>query len=1075
MKREYLYKVYRRGRTTLSQRVYDGNFEGYDNDVFANYWSAVGTPDIYGRSRNDAYPDATLGKSIALDGSSAYIDLPSVAIGGGFNDAIYTYSTFTMSLWWYKPNWNTAGQEYLVDHRPGVSGGGINGDGWSLDMNATTAGKLTVSVSLSNTFRRTDYSLSSIAPGLHHIAFGSDGQYVRLWVDGVLVNTYTHGSNVGIADGFSGDVEVRLGATNLAPSKYATGQVDSAGLYGTFLATTDVKRLAKTRNADSANILYNFDMDEGVGMRLTNSLDTGYTEPLPGDLNLDGTVDGLDISTLLGNWGPAPKTPAQGDITGDGAIDDDDFTILLANFGRTQPAPQQPAVAYGSITWLDGYATLYRSAMVTTSTSGSTEQGLQQATGKECIVSPLKQYTAAAWVKAASGQTIKMTLTPSGGGSASSVSIPANGSWQQIVSTYTTAAGATKLAIKIVLTNANALATTLYVDRVALNDGAIAYDYFDQTTQGVGTTAVTFDDATQSHTVTTNTYAFIDTWIDAASDFSHPQEMNNAGSDVQVRLARRSGSYGEGYDVDYNLEVRIYLIDDNNVNGNLRFTGYISDYTINETDQLVDVIIFGYGADLSNYTLQGGDSTEALMPLAGGAVATGGSWSGLWYNQIILPTKRTPVDRLRLMFSIPSGSSQSFRIALYRGDPTLNTLVVTGGTPSYDTHPSNTFIAASLTDVTISGPTPKTYEVEFDEVILQAGVQYYVDYVINDVGWFGTASAYGSQAGDLPAVDGYAPIGRAYSAVASFNNAGFAMELRPDQPQLYLEIISANGTSTKVSFDDMDVGLMVRKGMDDLSKQGGNLTYDADSIPLFNWVVSYDFNTVTHADFLDKCLELAPVGTYYFIDHSTNKVHFKRRTETPVHIFVLGEHLQGLIFEKRSRDVVNVIMFTGGEISPGVNLFKVYENQASIAKYGRRLQVYVDNRVTKESTADTIAQGILDEHSDAELRTSPVIINYDLETLYPGDVVTFRAGDGDPAKLALWDVGQWDNMYWDYGPTSPETLALQIARIYYYPDHAEITLSTTPPDVNKRIEDINRNLEKQQTINNPDEPTYSTE
>lgn len=58
----------------------------------------------------------------------------------------------------------------------------------------------------------------------------------------------------------------------------------------------------------------------------------GPLVPRPGDLNADGTVNGLDLGILLGSWGPAaPGNPA--DINADGTVNGLDLGVLLGNWG----------------------------------------------------------------------------------------------------------------------------------------------------------------------------------------------------------------------------------------------------------------------------------------------------------------------------------------------------------------------------------------------------------------------------------------------------------------------------------------------------------------------------------------------------------------------------------------------------------------------------------------------------------------------------------------------------------------------------------------------------------------------
>ena len=61
------------------------------------------------------------------------------------------------------------------------------------------------------------------------------------------------------------------------------------------------------------------------------------TNYLPGDANLDGRVDGSDVTILAGNWqfgvdGNGTATWAMGDFNGDGKVDGSDVTILAANW-----------------------------------------------------------------------------------------------------------------------------------------------------------------------------------------------------------------------------------------------------------------------------------------------------------------------------------------------------------------------------------------------------------------------------------------------------------------------------------------------------------------------------------------------------------------------------------------------------------------------------------------------------------------------------------------------------------------------------------------------------------------------
>lgn len=49
----------------------------------------------------------------------------------------------------------------------------------------------------------------------------------------------------------------------------------------------------------------------------------------PGDLNLDGVVDGLDLGSLLSAW----SSPGAADLDGSGIVDGSDVGLLLSAWG----------------------------------------------------------------------------------------------------------------------------------------------------------------------------------------------------------------------------------------------------------------------------------------------------------------------------------------------------------------------------------------------------------------------------------------------------------------------------------------------------------------------------------------------------------------------------------------------------------------------------------------------------------------------------------------------------------------------------------------------------------------------
>ena len=65
---------------------------------------------------------------------------------------------------------------------------------------------------------------------------------------------------------------------------------------------------------------------------------------LPGDANLDGTVNGADLNIVLSNFNQTDMDWAQGDFNGDGTVNGADLNTVLSNFNQTLGASVGVAV-----------------------------------------------------------------------------------------------------------------------------------------------------------------------------------------------------------------------------------------------------------------------------------------------------------------------------------------------------------------------------------------------------------------------------------------------------------------------------------------------------------------------------------------------------------------------------------------------------------------------------------------------------------------------------------------------------------------------------------------------------------
>jgi hypothetical protein len=285
---------------------------------------------------------------------------------------------------------------------------------------------------------------------------------------------------------------------------------------------------------------------------------------------------------------------------------------------------------------------------------------------------------------------------------------------------------------------------------------------------------------------------------------------------------------------------------------------------------------------------------------------------------------------------------------------------------------------------------------------------------------------------------------------------------------LTMYVVQSYGGTT-VNYLNWDPSDILKQIINDYNRQGGTLTYDSTSIDKTGTLVSYKFNTNTTLEGIQQCLTLAPAGWYFYIDLGTNKVHFHSKTTATKRILQLGRDLEQIDFLKRTESIINTVYFTGGPnpANTAKNVYRVYRNLASVTTYGKMAFKYTDNRVTDQGTMNTIANALLNEYPAPEVRTTVTLLDdfFTTEDIKPGDIFTFR---GFPWKRPnLLDVGLIDDFYLDFDLANPESYEMQVARFDYTPDKIVTTLSSTPPDVHKRVEDIKRNLDAQEVANNP--------
>lgn len=157
--------------------------------------------------------------------------------------------------------------------------------------------------------------------------------------------------------------------------------------------------------------------------------------------------------------------------------------------------------------------------------------------------------------------------------------------------------------------------------------------------------------------------------------------------------------------------------------------------------------------------------------------------------------------------------------------------------------------------------------------------------------------------------------------------------------------------------------------------------------------VSYTFNSANYYDALNKCIELAPSGWWWYLDED-NKLEFSPTPSVATHKFIFGKDFKKVEVIKNMEAVVNNVLFNSANGEK--QIFKRYNDSESEDEFDDRWEQISDSRVEIEATADEQSNAIIDQKKAAEIQTSVEIIDnngsdfgYDIESINPGDTCKF--------------------------------------------------------------------------------------
>lgn len=428
---------------------------------------------------------------------------------------------------------------------------------------------------------------------------------------------------------------------------------------------------------------------------------------------------------------------------------------------------------------------------------------------------------------------------------------------------------------------------------------------------------------------------------------------------------------------------------------------------------------------MNNYVTNGGQCaippstiTPLISQLYKDNTIVGGFWSTA-YAQIITPGKTMTFDTVQYRGDVGS-NVDNLTVQLYRGDPSLDSVVVTSGTGVYTLGGSNTLIAtsntvalSSLVDaaVTLTFATPQT---------LTGGTQYYLLLFFNQ--GQSVSMLLDTASANDPITD--SQVGKLYLARITSNNTSAAMAYNSSFPAMFFQIGLGAGTNPAGGYSNT-----------------GTLT-------------SYTFRMQTVLQAIQAIISLAPANWYWYVDPATNILQFAQENTSADITLIKGRHINSLDIEATKETIKNDAYFTGGDDGTGTNTNILVRVQGTQGSNRKGLALLSDNRVNSTSgstvTAKLIAQNYLNNNSAETYITNATIQDgtMDINQIKLGMMVGF-AGFGNFV----------------------EGLLLQVVGITRRPDQVDLQLGTLPLRDSKVIAIINTALAAQQTVAVPSVPS----
>ena len=264
--------------------IHDDTSPSGPTDSFYYIESSADEPPSSGWSTGSAgvEPFPTIAESqtycLEFDGSDDYVDL-------GTSSDLKPTAALTVEVWANADNWQSASTGKFVSN--------THVGGYGLSVRSTG---IKFTVYSDGDYQQPSFSNSGYS-GWHHIAGTFDGQYAKLYIDGILKNTVDMGtSGNAITYGYPNNstlLGAEAGSSSTPDGSYFDGKFDDVRIWDVARTQAEIQEYICEDVSSESNLIAYYRMSNGSGTSLIDNSSTSYTGTLHNMDNSDWVTDYL--------------------------------------------------------------------------------------------------------------------------------------------------------------------------------------------------------------------------------------------------------------------------------------------------------------------------------------------------------------------------------------------------------------------------------------------------------------------------------------------------------------------------------------------------------------------------------------------------------------------------------------------------------------------------------------------------------------------------------------------------------------------------------------------------------------